>query len=242
MKIDVFTVPSEVDEVTIRGQSAVVIDVLRTSSTMLQAFSHGCREIYPVESIERALHLHSALFTSDVLLCGERDGIKINGFHLGNSPFEYTRNLVEHKSLIFTSTNGTATLIRTRNCKEAYLCGFQNIELVSETAAGIESLSILCAGKNNHFAQEDVVCAGMLIKSLQKRRNGDLILSDAARMAVGLYEANKDDLGAMVRQADHGMALMRLGKEKDLDFCIQTNTIQLVPQYIEGKIRLCEKG
>jgi len=239
MKIDVFLVPSEVNGEELRGRTCVVIDVLRTSSSMLQAFANGCREIIPVESVERALALHSTLFDADVLLCGERNGVKIDGFHSGNSPHEYSRRAVEHKSIIFTSTNGTGALVKTKSSAAAYLCGFQNVDVVAgAVSGGIDALCIICAGQDNHFALEDVVCAGMIIDKIRRTAAQEPLLSDAALTAHKLYDHYAPDLQSMVRQAAHGKALMKIGMENDLDFCVRTNNIPLLLQYIEGKIIL----
>ncbi len=238
MKIDVYTVPSEVLDGGLRGENVVVIDVLRASSSLLNAFQNSCREVFPVESIERALSLHSALFTSDVLLCGERDGVKIAGFHLGNSPFEYTKEAVDNKSLIFTSTNGSNALIKAKNSNSVYLCGFPNIDIVArQVAKTTESLKILCAGENNHFALEDVVCAGMLIDKIGKTVKEKPELTDAANMAFYLYQKYADDLNGMIRNSDHGNELIHLGMQDDLEFCIRINSIPLLLRYIDGKLQ-----
>jgi len=239
MNIDVFTVPAEVNEQNIRGRTVIVIDVLRASSSLLQAFANGCREVFPVESIERALSLHTALFTSDVLLCGERDGIKIDRFHLSNSPFEYTRDAVENKSLIFTSTNGSAALVNTRGSRETLICGFLNIDITAEAVReSAENLTILCAGKKNHFSLEDIVCAGMLVEKITAKQQEQHVLTDAARMAVQMFVKHSADLGGMVRISDHGQVLLNLGMERDLDFCVELNSIPLLLRFVEGKIRL----
>ncbi len=94
MKIHVFITPAEIDDnyaarrrsTPSENDPVIVIDVLRSSSTILSALANGCREIIPVESVERALSLHTALFDTGLMLCGERDGMRINGFDLGNSP------------------------------------------------------------------------------------------------------------------------------------------------------------
>lgn len=241
MDIDVFLVPSGISNAELRSKTCVVIDVLRTSSSLLQALKNGCREVIPVESVERALALHSTLFDSNVLLCGERDGVKIEGFQLGNSPHEYSEEIVKDKSIIFTSTNGTAAFQKTKNCSSVYLCGFQNIDKISGIIADKDDgVMILCAGHENRFALEDTTCAGMLVKKIINLNPGDVLLSDAAQVALLVYESYADNLNKMIYKAKHGANLIQLGMEKDLDFCIQTNTIPLAPEYKEGKISLTE--
>jgi len=256
MKIHVLTTLAEIDDnfaVNRRSTSGengpvVVIDVLRSSSSILNAFSNGCKEIIPVESVERALSLKSALFESDLVLCGERDGKKINGFELGNSPYEYTREKIGNKSLIFTSTNGSVALIKLKKCNAVHICGFQNItevgNLICTAENGTEteygSIDISCSGHKKNFALEDVICAGMLIDKVISRLSRDCDLSDSARSAYQLYEHNADSLNTLLKEVDHGRELMDLGMEKDLDFCIQIDTIPLLPVYSDGKIKRAE--
>lgn len=240
MQIDVFTSPLEITESNVRGRTVVVIDVLRTCSSLLTAMSNGCREVFPVQTIERALNLHSALFESDILLCGEQDGVKIEGFHLGNSPFEYSRDVVENKSLIFTSSNGSEALVKTRGSSETLICGFQNIDVIAEEVrTNAEDLVIVCAGNNNHFSSEDVVCAGMLIDRITALENDSADLSDSAEMALHMYTVHKSDLMAMVRNSNHGKNLIMIGMEKDLEYCVEVNSIPLLLKYVEGKIMPC---
>ena len=256
MKIHVLTTLAEIDDnfaVSRRAKSGendpvVVIDVLRSSSSILNAFSNGCKEIIPVESVERALSLHSALVESDLVLCGERYGKKINGFELGNSPSEYTREKIMNKSLIFASTNGSVALTKLKQCNAVHICGFQNITAVCDSictsAQGAEteygSMDIICSGHKNNFALEDIICAGMLIDKVISKLNHDSDLSDSARSAHQLYEHNANSLNTMIQEVDHGRELFDLGMENDLDFCIQIDTIPLLPVYSDGKITRAE--
>lgn len=253
MKIQVYTTPAEVNEEDIRGELVVIIDVLRTGSSILQALANECKEIIPVESVERAIALQSALFDSDVLLCGERDGVKISGFDLGNSPYEYTKERVSNKFLIFSTTNGTVAMVKARKGGTIYLCGFQNMEVTAAKVSSLHAtpqsetgehkdysgLTIICSGQNNHFALEDIVCAGMLIFRIQQQSSDKSILelTDGARSAMHLYNQNANKLKTMIKQVDHGLELIKLGMEKDLEFCIQTDTIPILPVYVDGKIQ-----
>ena len=91
-----------------------MIDVLRASSTMAAAFAHGCREIFPQAGLEEAAALRQRLGPDRVLMAGEREGRMIAGYDLGNSPLEYTAERVRDASIIFTSTNGSRALVKSR--------------------------------------------------------------------------------------------------------------------------------
>lgn len=254
MKINVFTTPAEVNEDELRGERVVIIDVLRSNSTIIQALSNDCKDIIPVESVERAMALQSALFDSDVLLCGERDGLRIPGFDLGNSPLEFTRDVIAKKSLILSTTNGTVATVKARKGRDVFLCGFQNMDTVtSHVVSGrsdgsnkqvlnnkADHLYIICSGQNNHFALEDFVCAGMLIKRIIDKigadSGSDIELTDAAQSAVVMYKQHANNLKKMINQVDHGRELIQLGMKNDLDFCILVDTMQILPVYSDGKI------
>ncbi|MFC1554750.1 2-phosphosulfolactate phosphatase [candidate division KSB1 bacterium] len=237
MKINVFTTPLEIQDYDLRGTNAAVIDVLRATSSMLYALYNGCKEIIPVESVERALSLRSALFDPDLLLCGEKNGLKVEGFDLGNSPFEYTADIISEKSLIFSSTNGTKAMVKARSGKSIYICGFVNI---SETSKKLskenDPLNIICAGHNNRFSLEDTICAGMLVSKISECFKEEINLTDSAKSALILYKNHSKDLKTMITDSDHGKELDELGMERDLDFCVDVDNIPVTAVFSEGKI------
>ena len=123
MKIEVCFTPAQVDESDLRDKNVVVIDILRASTTIIIALSNGAKEVVPVETIEGAVKIASGLFSETTLLCGERDGRTIEGFHLGNSPLEYNEEKVRGKTLVFTSTNGSLALIKGKNARNLIVLG-----------------------------------------------------------------------------------------------------------------------
>ena len=100
MKIDVCLSPGEFSEEKLKDQVAVVVDVLRASTTICAALAAGAKEIIPAESIEEAIRLASNLTRDAILLCGEREGKLIQGFDLANSPHEYKPRVVKGKTLL----------------------------------------------------------------------------------------------------------------------------------------------
>src|SRR3989338_9766475 len=113
----------------------VVIDVLRACSTITHALSQGCRAIYPFASVRGCLERARMMGRDKVLLGGERGGLRIKGFQLGNSPLEYTREVVEGKDVLFTTTNCTKnlnTITRLGKPKEVLICSFLNLPAVAD--------------------------------------------------------------------------------------------------------------
>ncbi len=237
MKVTVYFTPAEINENNIKGSCSVVIDVLRSSSTIIHALHNKCREIIPVETIERAISLRSNLFDTNVLLCGEKEGIKVDGFDLGNSPADYTPVNIAGKTLIFTSTNAAVAIVKVRNSEKTLISGFQNLTtVVLQTLKDNLPLNIVCAGFHNGFSLEDTICAGMAVDLLRKESPGEIELSDSARAASAIAGLHVDDLKNSVRYSEHGKRLAELGFEKDIDFCIEINNISVLPLYSEGKI------
>ena len=103
-------IPEEIKNTELAGKLVVVIDVLRASSTIVTALAYGCRGLVPILSPKQAKEKTQQFRKEEVLLGGEREGRKIKGFDLGNSPREYQREIVEDRIIIFSTTNGVKTL------------------------------------------------------------------------------------------------------------------------------------
>jgi 2-phosphosulfolactate phosphatase len=238
MKIDVYFTPQEIGEERLKDQLAVVVDVLRFSTTICAALAAGAKEIIPAESVASAIQLASILTRDAILLCGEREGKLIQGFNLGNSPLEYTPKAVKNKTLIFGSTNGSPSVVRTRLARRTLICSFVNLASVVENLDGAsDPIHVICAGKLGQFALEDAVCAGHVLSELQKRKGLQLELSDGAIAALMLYERHQNALAEVVAQSQHGRYLAGIGMQADLPFCAEVNRIPILPIYKDGKIR-----
>ena len=130
--LEVCFVPGSLVEAQLREKTAVVIDVLRASTSICTAIQNGCRQIVPVPTPERAFQLKEELGDEEILLCGERAGMMIEGFNLGNSPAEYEKRVVADKTLIFASTNGSGAIVKCRSAAETLVGGFVNATAVVE--------------------------------------------------------------------------------------------------------------
>ena len=142
------------NDLTLKDKNVIVIDILRAGSTMLTALAHGAKEIVPAETTTTALRIAKGL-GKNALLCGEREGKIIAGFNLGNSPFEYSEN-ISGRTLIFSTTNGTVSIHKSRYAKNCILACFLNFTKVIEFLQGLnEDLIIMSSGKLNDFCLED---------------------------------------------------------------------------------------
>ncbi len=239
MRIDVFFTPHEINEDRLKDRTAVVVDVLRFSTTVCAALSAGAKEIIPADSIEAAIQLANNLSRDAILLCGEREGKLIPGFNLGNSPLEYTPKKVKGKTLVFGTTNGSPTLVKSRASARTVVTGFVNLAAtVTALLDAKQATVIICAGKLGQFALEDAVCAGMIIHELLQRSKSRWELSDSARAAQHLYDRDHLSLLPMISECEHGSYLSQIGMQDDLPVCIEVNRLPVLPVFSEGKIHL----
>jgi 2-phosphosulfolactate phosphatase len=237
MKIDLHLTPFEATEDKIKEHTAVVVDVLRASTTICAALGAGAKEVVPTESSSAAIQLSSLLSRDAMLLCGEREGLLIEGFDLGNSPFQYLPSVVEGKTLIFSSTNGTPSIIKTRQANRTIICGFVNLDIVERNLSKTrDPIIIICAGKLGQFAIEDAVCAGLLLRNLQRKSKDELQLNDGARAALILADHFNDSIPEIVANSQHGRYLTEIGMEADLSFCADLNRLPLLPIFNDGRI------
>jgi 2-phosphosulfolactate phosphatase len=238
-KIDVFLTPCEIGDERLKNQTVIVVDVLRAATSIATALANGARYIIPVPSIDEATSLAAQLSRDSVLLCGEREGKIIEGFHIGNSPAEYTRERVRARHLIFGSTNGSPAVVKAAAARAVYMCGLVNLNAVIDAfLSRIDPfpLILLCAGKLSRFAIEDAVCAGMFIDRLRQRQIGALELNDAAVGSEILARKLGKNLESMLRHSDHGKYLIQIGAESDLPLCAADSTIDAAPVLREGQL------
>jgi len=217
-------------------RAAIVIDVIRASTSIAVALHNGCAGIIPVRARDEARTLAATLGGS-VLLAGERRAAKIPGFDLGNSPGDFSRERVAGKTVVLTTTNGTRAFQAVEGAREVVACAFVNVSAVARwlVAAGLDAL-IVCAGRRGQFCLGDAVGAGMLIDRLLRIFDGDVTLSDAARAARMLYTAQQDDLLGMLRDCEWGRSLAREGFAADLEICAQVDFTGTVPVMRDGRL------
>lgn len=241
MKLNVFLSPVIVDELYFTGKTTVVIDVLRATSTIVTAIDNGAKEVVPVASVEFAVKVSGGMFGGQILLGGERNTKKIEGFALGNSPFEYSKEIVEGKTIVFYTTNGTKSIAKAKYSENLYTCSFLNISAVAKHLITLNTdVEIVCAGRNNYFSIEDSVCAGMLISKISKVKT-DSYLNDSGAAVLTLYEKYGDNLLKMMRESDHGRILLENGFDSDLEYCSSIDILDVVPSYASGVMKKLKK-
>ncbi|WP_083750193.1 2-phosphosulfolactate phosphatase [Rhodohalobacter halophilus] len=238
INLDVFFSAQSFQENELRNKSVVVIDVLRATSTIVTALMNGAKGVIPVEDMGEASRISQSVDSDNYLLCGEKDGTKIEGYDLGNSPLEYDRETVEGKTLIFNTTNGTKAIKKSLGSARIYMASFLNLSaIVSSLSAEENEIVLLCAGWKGRLALEDVLLAGNIIYNLGDGQLPD-DANDGAKVAYGLYEKYSDDIRSVIFQCNHAQRLKNVVGTDDLDYCCQTDITDQLPILHDGIISI----
>ena len=243
LKISLYFAQNYVEtELELKDKNVVIIDVLRTSTTMVTGLANGAKEIIPTDSIASA-GMIGRNSQGQALLCGERHAKLIEGFNLGNSIKEYREENVKGKILVFNSTNGTPSIMKSKFARNCVILGFVNMSRVAQFLDTLnEDFIIVCAGREGEFSLEDTVCAGMLINILTsaKGHKGHYTLTDSSLGASKLYSAYKKDLLKMMHESEHGKYLASIGFEDDLVECSKVDAHNILPILKNGIINSFE--
>jgi 2-phosphosulfolactate phosphatase len=221
------------------GGAVIVIDVLRATTVIAHALAAGARQVIPCLEVEGALQTAARLPKGEAVLGGERGGLKIDGFDLGNSPDEFTPKSVGGKTLVFTTTNGTRAMMACQQARRVVTGAFVNASAVVETLAGEGQIHLLCAGTRGEVTREDVLCAGLLAERLSQRESIDTEINDQlliARDAWRAFRASQREsdlagsLALTLRSTQGGRNLIGLGLERDIEVAAQTDRFAIVPE------------
>ena len=259
MKIEVILIPAELPALAkrdLRDAACVVFDVLRATSTFVTALHHGAKAIVPVCEIAEALAIHQR--QPDVLLAGERHGVRIRAaqtggvdFDLGNSPREFTPEKVRGKTVVSTTSNGTRALRACAGAKTVLAASFLNLTATAEFIKKHQPAHVLlvCAGTRENAALEDVLAAGAFCEILNAplapslsplgRGGGVLQISDSAEIARRIYAQAKSDLAAVVHTSENARRLLAIPELlDDVAFCLQRDVSPLIAKMeADGSVR-----
>ena len=256
MKLDVVPSPRLLNAVAVEGWLCALVDVLRATSTIVAALERGAVEIHPCMSAGEARREVAFWDRGSYLLGGEEEGLRIEGFDLGNSPLEYLdSSAVPGKVIFLSTTNGTGALRASQKASgiPVYIGALVNLSAVSsamvrEACDGPETgIAVICSGLRGGLSTEDIFCAGLMIERIQQRLDQCAIphrLGDAACVAAQFAEAHKDDPLNALRNSEHGRYLESLGFTADIEFAAQLDKYSMVPVFDGEYIvpLLCESG
>jgi 2-phosphosulfolactate phosphatase len=239
VRLDVYFGASSITGADVQGRVVVVIDVLRASTTIAVALHNGARTIIPFESAEEAITRSKSFERGEYKLAGERRNLTIPGFDLGNSPREYAREVVEGKTILLTTTNGTAALVAVQPAREVLVGAFVNFTavaaMVRAAARARSDIAIVAAGSERRFSLEDAVCAGRFVRAV-RRGLSHMLLNDGAQAALLLEKRYGSDVTRLFHDASHGRALAEAGFAEDLLLCAQLDAYPVVPVYQDRQV------
>jgi 2-phosphosulfolactate phosphatase len=242
VRLEVAFSPLGLSPADVQGRVVFVIDILRATTTMCAALHHGAKALIPVASTEEALRLAQTIGSTDVLLAGEKNCLRIPGFALGNSPLEMTETTVKGKTIVVTTTNGTKALLATQGAHVVYPVAAANLTIAGERAR--ESLDrkrdvlILCAGRETAFGLDDAYCAGRLAAATLGSRRPRRGLNDAAIASLDLVRRYGDDWTRPLRYSKAGRELRRLGFDGDVADAARLDAYPVLPYFHERRVTI----
>lgn len=238
IKVDLEFWARDADKAVKRGDIIIMIDVLRSGTSILNAFANGAKTLIPVASLKEACGLRRQ--NPEYVLAGERGGYKPKGFDLGNSPAEFTPEMVSGKSLVMTTTSGTSALVRSQRAKWVLIGAFLNARATAGEAEEIATrervgVSFVLAGDEGRFSLEDFLCAGGIAERFTEEK---VCFSDKAEAAFLSFKQVEKDLCESLKKTEHAKHLMTLGLKRDIDFSCQLDTLRIVPVCMHGILTL----
>jgi 2-phosphosulfolactate phosphatase len=229
VRVDVALTPAAVGPAALAGATALVIDVLRASTSMVTALANGCLGLVPVAEVDEARRRAAGL--PGALLAGERGGDPPEGFDLGNSPLEFTRDRVGGRTLVFTTSNGTRALLAARAATTIGVASLVNRTAAADWAVGQgRDVVFVCAGELGGRALEDEICAGLLVARVLSRVPR-AVAGPEATEAAHASRAYAGDVARLGRDAPHARHLTAHGRGPDVAACLMLDAFALVPVY-----------
>ena len=226
--IDVCLTPDLMHLYQVSDRAVVVVDILRATSCMTTAIAHDVHSITPFAKLDECL----AMKQQDYFTAGERDGKKVDGFDLGNSPFEYMADNLKGQKIAFTTTNGTQAIAKSIGAAEIIIGSFLNLSaVVRHLRESQHNVLIVCAGWKGKFNLEDTLFAGAVVEGLTDDLEPEC---DAPLAALQLYRCAKDDLNGFLSQSSHVKRLARLNIFKDIEYCLTRDQFDVVPVMRDG--------
>ena len=236
-EVKVHLLPVLFEPEDVRGGIAVIIDVLRASTTITHALANGAKCVVPCGEVDEAHQIAQSRPAGSVLLGGEREGMLIDGFDLDNNPFAYPASVVQGKTIVFTTSNGTRALLRAARADRVLIGSFVNLQgVVDVLARDTRPVHLVCAGTKGKITVEDSLCAGAIVDRLLTATGTDESnwTDDQLRLALDLYRhesATAETFRRAMRSGFGGRNCLRLGFEDQIERAGTCDLYRIVPEY-----------
>lgn len=230
-RLEVCASPALIHSYDVSHSVAVIIDVLRATSTICTALYNGARRVIPVAAVDECIRLGEEL---RAITAGERDGHIAAGLQYGNSPFEYPREFIQGKTIVLTTTNGTRLLKMVSHAADVITGSFPNLSAVTDYLISQPLPVILyCAAWKDRLNLEDMLFAGAVVHRVRPYFEIDC---DTALIAEKLYVDARADLFTAMKSASHFHRLARYGLEKDIRYCLTEDAAPALPWLQDGAL------
>jgi 2-phosphosulfolactate phosphatase len=210
----------------------VIIDILRASSAICTAFANGAASIIPVATVAEAKEYKSKGY----LVAAERDGYVLDFADFGNSPFNFTKDKVLGKTIVYSTTNGTGLINLAQSAYMTVIGSFLNISSLTRWLIGQErDILLICAGWKNRFNIEDTVCAGAIAEMLM---NSDkyVTICDSTIAAIDLWSLASPDLPGYIDKAAQRTRLRDKKLDDCIAFCLKSDFTDKIPVMRNGTL------
>jgi 2-phosphosulfolactate phosphatase len=254
-KVFVHLLPTLIPPGSLKGGVAVVVDVLRATTVMVHALDNGCEAVIPCAEIEEAQAVAAGLPPGTAILGGERGGLPIPGFDLGNSPGDYTREVCEGKTLVMTTTNGTRAILACLDAERVYIASFANLKATSDELMVQflkkdhgHAIHIVCAGTEGFISLEDSLLAGAITRNLTETT----LLNFGTTSPLGNDEAlivlsqwlgaaqafREGPLWDLLKLGRGGQNVKRIGLEKDIKVAAEVDRLPIIAELTRDPLRV----
>lgn len=210
----------------------VIIDILRASSAICTAFANGAASIIPVAEAEKAREYKSKGY----LIAAERDGFILDFADFGNSPFNFTKDKVNGKTIVYSTTNGTGIINLSLSSYMTVIGSFLNIGALTRWLINQNNnVLLLCAGWKNRFNIEDTVCSGAIAEILM-RSNHFITICDSTIAAMDLWAMASPDLYGYIDKSAQRSRLRDKNLDDCIEFCLTIDYTDKIPVMKNGAL------
>ncbi len=231
--VEVCLTPELIHQFDLNNKIVVAVDIFRATSCMVTGMAHGVEAIYPVATVDDCFRLGEE---KGMITAGERGGAKIEGFTIGNSPYEYMKDEFKDQSIVVTTTNGTKTILASLDADQILIGAFLNLRALADyLSTSRKDVIIHCAGWKGTINIEDTLFAGALVEEIKSSHQ---LNGDASLMALQLYKANAYNLMETAMQSAHAKRLTAFGIGKDIEFCMNQSLYSALPEFKDSKLQI----
>jgi 2-phosphosulfolactate phosphatase len=211
---------------------AIAVDILRATTTIATALANGAEAVQVFANLAELNQASASHAPGLTLRAAERGGDKVAGFDLGNSPFDYTPELVTGKRIFMSTTNGTRALQQIQHAPVVLAAAMINLGVVLDylRQSQPETVWVVASGWEGTYSLEDTACAGAIADGLKD--SGCTWGNDEALAAMTLYQTWSDRLEQLFCHATHGQRLLKLNCQADIAYCAQIDQVKVLPKQI----------